>query len=694
MRPCSCRLLLFLAVICGLFSSCGNLPLTGKTPEIPYSFPRLSSTSLSLEGDYRFITDPENRGLLRSYHLPACDDSNWRTLKAPGNWESQGVHDRNPNLPGDWLPYGGYAWLRRWVEVPADWIGRDLEINLGRVDDQQTCYWNGKLAGESTGRDQDNIYILPSQDVRYGEKNILAVRVFDAGGEGGIVDGPLTLRPVFLWEGLQLSVQSPDDTHIYDQETGIPLDITINNPMKDRLDVTMLATVTNYDAKEVFREQRDLRLAPDSPVSFVIEVPSQPRGHYDVRLDIRGGGLILKTFWSSFAVLGPRIQIMDVENSPFGLCGGALFHMDPPQIKTLGKRRLAQIQRIGAAWGRNDIWWGQVEPARGQWEFSKADSVVSMFRRHEINLLGILCYSTDWMNGQSPVTDDQIAAFANYAARMARRYEGRVSCWEVWNEPNAAPFWTPTPRAADYVRLLKATYQAVKQVSPDIRIVGMSTKGVDLDFIEECLRLGAGEYLDILSVHPFQDQPPTERTGETELEKIGALRALMDANGCNRPIWITDCGWPTVGDITERLQAEYLVKFYVSTLSGGLVQKIFWFNLTDWGGRFSPSGGHFGLSHIDHTPKPSLTAYYTMLEMLSDYTMLSRVELPDNFEGYDFTFQDGRRVRVIWNNGAPADMIIPRGAVAINIMGRPLEPEGRRIVLDTSPVYLTGDWQD
>ena len=45
---------------------------------------------------------------------------------------------------------------------------------------------------------------------------------------------------------------------------------------------------------------------------------------------------------------------------------------------------------------------------------------------------------------------------------VATRYKGKVSAYEVWNEPNGKVFWDPEPDAAQYTELLKAAYPAIK----------------------------------------------------------------------------------------------------------------------------------------------------------------------------------------------------------------------------------------
>ena len=110
------------------------------------------------------------------------DDSGWKTLSAPGNFEGKGF----PN-------FDGVMWLRRTVDVPAAWAGRDLRLNLGYIDDMDTTYWNGVQVGSTGEFLKTRDYVIPGAQVKAG-RNVIAIRVLDTGGGGGFSDEALSLR--------------------------------------------------------------------------------------------------------------------------------------------------------------------------------------------------------------------------------------------------------------------------------------------------------------------------------------------------------------------------------------------------------------------------------------------------------------------------------------------------------------------
>ena len=97
---------------------------------------------------------------------------------------------------------------------------------------------------------------------------------------------------------------------------------------------------------------------------------------------------------------------------------------------------------------------------------------------------------------------------------VAERYRGRIGHYQIWNEPNIFPEWGNNfvdPQR--YVELLCRTYQALKQVDPEIVVIsGALAPTISLDgyfgfsdviFLQEMYDLGAGDCFDVLSAQGY-----------------------------------------------------------------------------------------------------------------------------------------------------------------------------------------------
>jgi sialate O-acetylesterase len=112
---------------------------------------------------------------------PGFDDSAWSTLAVPGRWS------------GELERFDGLVWLRRTVEIPAGWAGRELALELGAIDDDDRTWFEGEPVGATEGWNVPRRYRVPPELVRAGRATI-AVRVLDTGGHGGFTGEAADLR--------------------------------------------------------------------------------------------------------------------------------------------------------------------------------------------------------------------------------------------------------------------------------------------------------------------------------------------------------------------------------------------------------------------------------------------------------------------------------------------------------------------
>lgn len=128
---------------------------------------------------------------------PEFDDSAWKEADLPQGWEQ---HD-------DYTEDFVYGWYRQSVVVPAEWEGQPVRFVLGQIDDADKAYLNGELIGETGTFPEDpegfegswntpREYDVAPELINYGEENVLAIRVYDDLGGGGVHRGPLGMLPL------------------------------------------------------------------------------------------------------------------------------------------------------------------------------------------------------------------------------------------------------------------------------------------------------------------------------------------------------------------------------------------------------------------------------------------------------------------------------------------------------------------
>ncbi|WP_145854531.1 glycoside hydrolase family 95 protein [Pedobacter suwonensis] len=128
------------------------------------------------------------KGLTGNPALTNFDDKNWKNLKVPAfdGWETAGL----ANLDGA-------VWLRTTFDVPENWNGKDLILDLNRIRDQDFTYINGTLVG-NTDNNEPRKYTVPAKLVKTGS-NTIAIQVLNYADKGGLLGYKDTSKKIGIY---------------------------------------------------------------------------------------------------------------------------------------------------------------------------------------------------------------------------------------------------------------------------------------------------------------------------------------------------------------------------------------------------------------------------------------------------------------------------------------------------------------
>jgi Divergent InlB B-repeat domain len=248
-----------------------------------------------------------------------------------------------------------------------------------------------------------------------------------------------------------------------------------------------------------------------------------------------------------------------------------------------------------------------------------------------------------------PKTDAERARFGGFAAAAVRRYgpDGSfwpgcgcpklpVTVWEVWNEPNIAPFWD-VPNAAEYGALLRDTRSAIRVADPGARVLfgGLAypsplspTRLEPNAFLRDVIAAVGADQFDALALHNYR--PDAARAVNTLI--AGTVETLKSYGGTTadgaprQQVWVNEFGRPTVPDdpatpedeqaTSEAAQLAWLETFLDLLLprrSAWNLGPVMWYSLRD-ASAATASWQRQGLRRTtaddtDAGPKPSWDAY-------------------------------------------------------------------------------------
>jgi len=267
-----------------------------------------------------------------------------------------------------------------------------------------------------------------------------------------------------------------------------------------------------------------------------------------------------------------------------------------------GREYLNRAASIGVRWVREDFGWSWIESkGKGQADWTIPDGVMRNASVLGVNVLAMVGYSPAWANGGR---DDKYPPinprdYADFAAAVANRYGQGGTFWaanptlsprpigaiEIWNEPWHHLFWKPEPDVAAYAAMVRAAAPAIKAGHPEIKVLisgdlhfgysdgrdytGGTNRHWEHGWLANLLKQDvAGSSVDAYSVHPYSEsRGPYQTTipGFSDqryaqqwlYQKVLLIRDMAQSAGKFKPLWSTEFGWTTMGDVDEASQATF-----------------------------------------------------------------------------------------------------------------------------------------
>ncbi|GAB3426284.1 hypothetical protein [Flindersiella endophytica] len=219
-----------------------------------------------------------------------------------------------------------------------------------------------------------------------------------------------------------------------------------------------------------------------------------------------------------------------------------------------------QARSLGAGLIRAYVFWSQVEPSPGRYDWEAVDALLAQLEGAEdVELWVTVCSSSRWATRQptdflppSPAKDQR--AYGEFVERLVRHCGGRVRYWQCDNEPSNDLLFAGT--AEEYLSQLRTFHGAVKAAASSLSseaLVVLGGCGYDVlssaagsperRFFEHLTDMGRAAF-DVFSVHLYGDPVRVPEFVET-------ARKLMRAHGYLKPIVAGEHGGPVPFEFPE-----------------------------------------------------------------------------------------------------------------------------------------------
>jgi alpha-galactosidase len=223
------------------------------------------------------------------YAAPAYDDSKWTPIRVDKTWEDQGYEKLD-----------GFAWFRLKIVLPSAlkekaYLKDGLRIFLGKINNFDQSFLNGSIFGingkpvpantpmdnEYTKADMqlwnhERCYILPIDDprIRWDRENVIAVRVFDEGGLGGLFSGDANIRMITFPDYLVFDNLSRP-FFFKAGETGKTFSLSNTSSVRHLQGTLTISAKNKLTGQEVYKKTAAVEIAPGTSREFSLVFPDQ-----------------------------------------------------------------------------------------------------------------------------------------------------------------------------------------------------------------------------------------------------------------------------------------------------------------------------------------------------------------------------------------------------------------------------------
>ncbi|WP_420266363.1 FG-GAP-like repeat-containing protein, partial [Candidatus Magnetominusculus dajiuhuensis] len=364
--------------------------------------------------------------------------------------------------------------------------------------------------------------------------------------------------------------------------------------------------------------------------------------------------------------------------------------------------------------------WNIIEPEKGVYHFEFPDLAVKAAQANGIALVATLYPFASWdhPNSTSAANEpldfiwwDYITEYPNdlneyksFVKAVVDRYNGDgvndmpgltqpVLFYEIGNEPDSPSFKSAFSDGSKYFTILKATYEAIKEVCPDCKVVNGGAQDISSKtFWQTFLSQGGLNYLDYLNWHYNMDrqQGGASQNYITYDDTIAFWKSIESQAGKSLPMLVTEIGTYAgtpqgMSTQSEEYQAAYYVKRFTVGLANG-VTTLFtdlaevWNNVD---GSTSVIGSSAMFNASDKTKKHLFVdSLQKMGSLINGYINISAIS-PSQ---YLFTTATGKRVLIAWGSGGISAF---KGSVrVVDLYGNEMSTDASSVSLNDNPVFI------
>ena len=307
---------------------------------------------------------------------------------------------------------------------------------------------------------------------------------------------------------------------------------------------------------------------------------------------------------------------------------------------------------------------------------------------------------TDWGIGTcAPKGTSASSAWGRYVSALAKRYQGKIRYFELWNEPSLHNGYNDSIATLGLMQRTAASIvhrYGAKLVSPSIPFTNGSPDN-GIGWLNTFFHTAGGRSFDVFGVHLYPADGAVRGGYGPEWSVqtgLAAARSVAAANGISAPIWNTEMNigrqYAHTGYGGGSTAAGMVARTYVLATESH-VQRTFWYAADDrsWGGTWLEAGNLHSLTTAG-------VAYRATRSLLvgARPTGCTPHSIGTNKWHYRCGWQrsDGTNVLALWSTSGSWRVHAPAGTHSLRTAtgGSSRASGATAFTVGASPVFLIG----
>ncbi|MBA4318675.1 MAG: hypothetical protein C0412_09760 [Flavobacterium sp.] len=212
---------------------------------------------------------------------PKLDEEDWKPISIEKWWDDQGYKNQ------------GYAWYRVKFVIPSSlknnaYLKDSLRIYLGKIDECDQTFLNGKSIGENAGlksskfetlvpawtAERNYVISIKNPAILWDKENVIAIRVHNSSGAGGMYRGKPAIKMTELTDYIKIAADdvkySASKSNMFENKISIT-NTSVFYKAQGKMNVTVVAD--NKTGKKLFEKDIEITIDPLKNFSTILYYP-------------------------------------------------------------------------------------------------------------------------------------------------------------------------------------------------------------------------------------------------------------------------------------------------------------------------------------------------------------------------------------------------------------------------------------